>query len=136
MLSAEQLAMSLPKGRQIGANRFVACCPAHEDRSPSLSISQTDNRTVFHCHAHCSQAEVIDAFTRLGLWNPTAKKYELFSRDELSYMLHFCLAWNGAVRNGVSVSACESEKMQSYVVALERFHPRGYGLLVRDAHGY
>ena len=37
-------------------------CPAHEDRSPSLSISETpDGRVLVNCHAGCCVDEVLDA---------------------------------------------------------------------------
>src|SRR5262245_43063265 len=56
-------------GRRSGSG-FVAKCPAHEDRSPSLSISDAENGIVLiHCFAGCSQAAVIDALGRLGLWS-------------------------------------------------------------------
>lgn len=45
------------------------CCPAHEDRDPSLSVSETrDGRPLVFCHAGCSQAAVIDALKKRGLW--------------------------------------------------------------------
>jgi hypothetical protein len=41
---------------------FVARCPAHEDRSPSLSIRDgQDGRTLIHCFAGCSVESVCDA---------------------------------------------------------------------------
>ena len=37
-------------------------CPAHEDHSPSLSISRApDGRWLVHCHAGCSTAAVLAA---------------------------------------------------------------------------
>lgn len=48
---------------------WVACCPAHEDREPSLSIRDgAAGRLLVHCHAGCSQNEVIEALGRRGLW--------------------------------------------------------------------
>lgn len=41
---------------------FIARCPAHEDRSPSLSIHEgQDGRTLIHCFAGCSVESVCDA---------------------------------------------------------------------------
>ena len=38
---------------------FVACCPAHEDRRQSLSVSEGDDgRVLLHCHAGCDPAAV------------------------------------------------------------------------------
>lgn len=47
------------------ASGWQAQCPAHDDRSPSLSIGTgEDGRALVHCHAHCSPMDVLDA---LGL---------------------------------------------------------------------
>lgn len=42
----------------------VTRCPAHEDRSPSLSwrLAQ-DGRALLHCHAGCTFAEILQALT-------------------------------------------------------------------------
>jgi hypothetical protein len=56
-------------GRMRGKSAGTACCPAHNDRSPSLSIADGgDGKLLVHCHAGCEQVEVIDALRRLGLW--------------------------------------------------------------------
>jgi len=39
-------------------------CPAHEDRSPSLSVAKGDGCVLIHCHAGCATADVLEA---LGL---------------------------------------------------------------------
>lgn len=55
-------------GRWAG-RRGTCRCPAHEDSSPSLSVSETrDGRVLVHCFAGCDQMAVIDALKRLGLW--------------------------------------------------------------------
>jgi AAA domain len=36
-------------------------CPAHEDRDPSLSITNGDGKVVIHCHAGCSVNDVLAA---------------------------------------------------------------------------
>lgn len=42
-----------------------ALCPAHDDRQPSLSVSEVPDGTVlFNCHAGCSFSEIMAA---LGL---------------------------------------------------------------------
>lgn len=41
---------------------WVALCPAHDDRNPSLSVSQAGNgRVLVHCHAGCPFADVLAA---------------------------------------------------------------------------
>lgn len=42
--------------------KWKACCPAHEDREPSLSIAQhPDGRVLLHCFAGCSTVDVLAA---------------------------------------------------------------------------
>lgn len=66
--SAREICARL-KGRWTG-HSGTAPCPAHEDRSPSLSLSETrDGRVLVYCHAGCGQDAVIDALRKLGLWN-------------------------------------------------------------------
>lgn len=54
--------------------RSAMCrCPAHEDHTPSLSVSQTpDGRPLVHCFTGCAQAEVIAALRARGLWSGDA----------------------------------------------------------------
>ena len=37
----------------------MCCCPAHDDRTPSLSVSLGRKAILFHCFAGCSNAEVL-----------------------------------------------------------------------------
>lgn len=47
----------------------MAKCPAHDDRSPSLSIRNSDNdKVLVKCHAGCEQEDVIAALQDRGLW--------------------------------------------------------------------
>jgi putative DNA primase/helicase len=44
-------------------------CPGHDDKSPSLSVSEGQGGTILvKCHAGCEQGAVIDALRRLNLW--------------------------------------------------------------------
>ena len=36
-----------------GNGKWMALCPAHKDRSPSLAINETDDRLLLHCFAGC-----------------------------------------------------------------------------------
>lgn len=47
-------------------------CPAHEDRSPSLSVRPGRSRLLFHCFAGCSASEVLRALQALHLLDPSA----------------------------------------------------------------
>jgi DNA primase len=50
--------------RETGPDRWLACCPAHEDRRPSLSIRLLEDRWLLHCFAGCEALSVAQA---LGL---------------------------------------------------------------------
>ena len=47
--------------REAGANKWIACCPAHKDKSPSLSIRDADERVLLHCFAGCETDDVLGA---------------------------------------------------------------------------
>lgn len=54
----------------------MCCCPAHDDRTPSLSVKLGHKAILFHCFAGCSTADVIAALDRVGvrtrdLFDPT-----------------------------------------------------------------
>jgi hypothetical protein len=52
-------------GRKSAGDKWAARCPAHDDRTPSLSVWEgRDGRVMFNCHANCSKPEVLAA---LGL---------------------------------------------------------------------
>lgn len=67
-MTAEVLAHALG-GRRSGSC-WMAKCPAHADNNPSLSIRDADGKVLLHCHAGCTQHDVIDAIRDLGVWHP------------------------------------------------------------------
>ena len=48
-------------------NKGMCCCPAHDDRTPSLSVTLGRKAILFHCFAGCSNDEVIAALDRQGV---------------------------------------------------------------------
>lgn len=65
----DEILARLEKVRRTGPNNWLACCPAHEDKNPSMTIhaSNTGN-IVVRCHAACSFPEIVEA---VGLgWEP------------------------------------------------------------------
>ena len=49
-------------GVRRGGGGWIALCPAHDDKQPSLSVSVgEDGRILVKCHAGCSQKDVVDA---------------------------------------------------------------------------
>ena len=65
MSNAMRLLSALSGVKQTGRGRWIAQCPAHSDRSPSLSVRETeDGRVLVHDFGGCDTGAVLDA---LGL---------------------------------------------------------------------
>jgi putative DNA primase/helicase len=83
-MKTETIAKALG-GRKAGGG-WMARCPAHADREPSLSIRDADGgKVLVRCHAGCDQGRVIAALRSRGLWDENAQRR--FTRP----------AWRGVV---------------------------------------
>lgn len=61
----EDIINRLSRVKRTGTGRWIACCPAHEDRTPSMTLREMpDGRILIHCFGGCSTDEVLGA---LGL---------------------------------------------------------------------
>lgn len=65
--SASEIAAAL--GGHKSGDEFLAKCPAHDDRNPSLTIKSVGGMVLVNCHAGCSQEAVIEALRSRGLWH-------------------------------------------------------------------
>ena len=55
----------LDKVKRLPAGGWIARCPAHQDRNPSLKIDEAaDGKALLHCHAGCTTSSILGA---LGL---------------------------------------------------------------------
>ena len=66
-MNAAEIARHLD-GRKSGAT-WIACCPAHDDKDPSLGLRDADGKVLVHCYAGCEQRAVITALMARGLWH-------------------------------------------------------------------
>ena len=41
--------------------KWMACCPAHQDKSPSLAVTEADDRVLVHCFSGCDTQDVTAA---------------------------------------------------------------------------
>lgn len=61
MINLEQLLLKLKCVRRSGRG-WIARCPSHDDRSPSLSITEArDGKLLLHCFAGCSVEAICQA---------------------------------------------------------------------------
>jgi hypothetical protein len=62
MSRADQIVSRLSGVKKRRAGGWMAKCPAHEDRSASLAIAETDDGVVLlHCFAECEPLDVLGA---------------------------------------------------------------------------
>lgn len=55
--------------KPIGRGKWKVRCIAHEERTPSLYIRESGERTLFKCWGGCDQSAIIDALRARGLWS-------------------------------------------------------------------
>lgn len=58
------------RGGKWSGTKGMACCPAHDDRTPSLGVSLGRQAILFHCFAGCDQPSVLSALAREGFEAP------------------------------------------------------------------
>ena len=53
-MNAEQAARIIGRGREKqNGDSWVVPCPCHDDKNPSLSLSDGDGKLLYHCYAGC-----------------------------------------------------------------------------------
>lgn len=61
-MSTDKLLSHLTRVKRTAPGKWSACCPAHEDRSPSLAVRELDDgRVLVHCFGGCSVESVLGA---------------------------------------------------------------------------
>lgn len=77
-MSAHDIVNRLEFYREVREGEWMARCPAHDDRGPSLSIKDVgDGRTLIHCFAGCGAVDVLDAIgmDMTDLYPPSDREY-------------------------------------------------------------
>lgn len=61
-MTVDELRPLLNGWKQTGRGKYMACCPAHNDKNPSLSITETNNgHALLNCFAGCRLEDIADA---------------------------------------------------------------------------
>lgn len=61
-MDVNDLVARLEKAKRTSRDSWIACCPAHKDRTPSLTVRGLDDgRILIHCFSGCGAADVMDA---------------------------------------------------------------------------
>lgn len=61
MIDIDQLLSRLQRVKSTGHGKWLARCPAHDDRSPSLAIKMVDEKILLHDFGGCSVEAVLAA---------------------------------------------------------------------------
>lgn len=59
----DKILMRLNKVKKTGLGQYIAICPAHDDKSPSLAITEKDGKCLLHCFAGCTPLDVLDSIS-------------------------------------------------------------------------
>lgn len=121
----------LNKVKKTGDGKYLALCPAHADKNPSLAIKAVDDRILLHCFAGCETSDVLSAinlsFTdimpnRCGGDFPKEKK-PFFATEVLqaikdeSQFTHFC-----AIHMSKGFKLCDSDLKRLAIAATNLKH--------------
>ncbi|MEQ1544697.1 DNA primase [Methyloglobulus sp.] len=121
----EQLLSRLNGVKNTGRDKWLALCPSHDDRSPSLSIKQVDDRILIRCFAGCGYLDVLAAIgldacalfpDKIPSPYEKPKPVPRFNRSELfdiaiSEAGILALGWNDLLVIG-NVSEADQERVQ------------------------
>ncbi|WP_089169014.1 DUF927 domain-containing protein [Azotobacter chroococcum] len=123
------LLLSRLQGVRQHGERHVACCPAHQDKSPSLSLSRGQGgRVLVHCHAGCETRDVLAA---VGLElkdlfpdNLSREQRQQYRREQLEKERYFerliVESGNGALAKGTELSGEDVARMALAQERIER----------------
>jgi hypothetical protein len=114
-------------GGRWSAGGGLCRCPAHEDRTPSLSVRPGRTRLLLHCFAGCSAGDVLRALERARLLEPNAPgpNVPASDRDDPRPSAAALRVWNESrpVRGTPAERYLAARGLCSGSAAL-RFHPR------------
>lgn len=114
--TAEQVAAQLDRARRLRDGKWMACCPAHDDRSPSLSITDGRDRLLLYCFAGCNYAEVRDVLVSRGILPERSEQpyTPRLTQGDRDYMQSFVLLYRAAVRRGEAPNDQERARYRAY----------------------
>lgn len=95
-INISKIIEGLKSCRKTGANTYQALCPAHNDKKASLTITDTGDKILMHCHAGCNVKDILnklnlkesDLFNNKQKFIKTKLIAEYFYTDEIDNKLY------------------------------------------------
>ena len=112
----------LPKLRKVRATSdgWGACCPAHEDENPSLSIAAGDGgKILLYCHAGCSFVQLVQAL-------------RLNEREQRANGFQFKYATE---KKRIVAKYDYTDEDGEVLYQIVRYEPKGFGVRRPDGNG-
>jgi putative DNA primase/helicase len=105
------------KVKELRDDRWEACCPAHPDTTPSLSIRRKPNGDwLLHCHAGCVTDDVLEAIK--------LEKRDLFAESS-----------NGNGYREIVATYDYTDEQGGLLYQVVRFHPKDFRQRKPDGSG-
>lgn len=120
-MTVEVLLSRLQKVKQHGLSRWMASCPAHGDRTPSLAIQVIDDgRILIKCFAGCGASDVMNSVglsltdlfpdgaiaKQLKGWAQMSSRSEMAAKEQASTILAIA---ESDRKNGRKLTKAEKE---------------------------
>lgn len=76
---------------------WTACCPAHDDKGPSLAVKEQDGKILLHCFAGCEVSAIVGALgidmtdlfpPRDDVYDKPQRKVSFYATDLLRVIGH------------------------------------------------
>lgn len=83
--------------KKTGENRYQCKCPTHNDREPSLTVSETHDKILVHCHAGCNTWDILreiglkmsDLYKGDKLPETWQEKFERYKKKQIEEVYHY-----------------------------------------------
>ena len=129
-MSIDNLLNRLDKVRKTASSSWKACCPAHEDKTPSLHIKETDDGVILiHCFSGCTPQNILanvgldmnDLFPKpLGHFSPIRRPYPAAEVLRAISFEALVVANSGSqLLNGKPLNFVERERLMTAISRLQ-----------------
>lgn len=119
----------------VATGKGTARCPAHDDRSPSLSVAEKDGVVLVHCHSGCEQDDVIDALREKGLWDAAPERREFTAPAQLQPKSNGTAALASEPLTRIVGQYDYTDEQGNLLFQALRFEPKAFKQRQPDGHG-